>query len=43
LAGREPVDMNRLSRSMWEGLEVFWKAQAAFMGSSSSDMEPATE
>jgi hypothetical protein len=43
LAGREPVDMDRLSRSMWEGLEVYWNAQAAFVGSSSSDMETATE
>ena len=43
LAGREPVDMDRLSRSMWEGLEVYWNAQATFMGSSSSDMETATE
>jgi hypothetical protein len=43
LAGREPVDMDRLSRSMWEGLEVYWKAQAAFLGSSALDMETATE
>lgn len=43
LAGSEPVDMNRLSRSMWEGLEVYWNAQAAFMGSSFSDTETATE
>ncbi len=43
LTGSEPVDMNRLSRSMWEGLEVYWKAQAAFMGSSPSKLETATE
>jgi hypothetical protein len=43
LAGREPVDMDRLSNSMWEGLKVYWNAQAAFMGSASSDMETATE
>lgn len=31
LAGREPVDMARLSREMWHGLEAFWRAEAAAM------------
>jgi hypothetical protein len=43
LAGGEPVDMDRLSRSMWEGLIVYWKALAVFRGSSSLAMEATTE
>jgi len=31
LAGREPVDMSRVSRNMWQGLETFWRAKAAFL------------
>lgn len=37
LAGREPVDMARESREMWQGLEAFWRAKAAFMGSVETD------
>lgn len=39
LAGREPVDMARQTREMWQGLETFWRAEAAFMrlGSSEGD------
>lgn len=39
LAGREPVDMARETREMWQGLETFWRAEAAFMrlGSSEAD------
>lgn len=41
LAGREPVDMNRLSNEMWQGLEVFWRAKAAFLKVGSAKREDA--
>lgn len=31
LTGREPVDMASESREMWQGLETFWRAEAAFL------------
>lgn len=31
LSGHEPVDMGRVSREMWQGLETYWRAKAAFL------------
>jgi len=39
LVGREPVDMARESREMWQGLEAFWRAKAAFMKLGSVDTD----
>jgi hypothetical protein len=40
----KPVDMARESREMWQGLETFWRAEAAFMklGSVESDRRGET-
>jgi len=37
LTAKEPVRMEELTRSMWQGLETYWRAEAALM-----DFRPAT-
>jgi hypothetical protein len=43
LAGREPVDMHRVSRNMWQGLETYWRAKAAFLRVARVDLDARGE